>query len=204
MHQRCKQKHTHTHIHTLDVAIARCVCNCNFLCSLPVANKIFRLGFFFVFAWHSGGWMIGDRTVTTSTCIFCVACMTQWFKKRQLLASHVDWHNQIIQPSQGCLGLKKSRDGFVRDMVGFWVSWVSGVCFRMVVLERRQLHGCSLSRSVFVLVIFGDDRLPGLSHTRPNKTLQDSDDFLKRKCFYPKQVTFMRNFSFTYVPMLCL
>ena len=50
------------------------------------------------------------------------------------------------------------------------------------------------------LVIFGDDRMPGLSHTRPNKTLQDSDDFLKRKWFYPKQVTFMRNFSFPTFP----
>ena len=47
------------------------------------------------------------RPDTTSTCIFFVGCTTQWFKKRQLLASHVDWQKQVIEPSQGCLGLQR-------------------------------------------------------------------------------------------------
>lgn len=187
--------HTHTHFRRCNCQMRRCVCNCNFLWTRYSGWD------FFCFCLALGG--LDDwRPDGDHLDMYFLRCLHDSVVQETSTISQPCW---LAQSNHTTLTRvpwlkKESRWFFVRDMVGFWGFWVSGFCFRVVVLERRQLHGCSLSRSVFFLVIFGDDRLPGLSHTRPNKTLQDWDDFLKRKWFYPKHVTFMRIFSFPTFP----
>lgn len=106
-------------------------------------------------------------------------------------------------PHKGALACKESR-WLGKGHGGFGVSGFLGFASGWWYSKRGNCMDLAFPAQFLFLVIFGDDRLPGLSHTRPSKTLQDWDDFLKRKWFYPKQVTFMRNFSFPPFPCYVL